>query len=90
MNKTSLKYFLVSIFCLVIIFIKLSCGGKNEDADYEWVQLYNPDTIHYEGGYVTSMMTSVRKRKDETLEQCIKRMDSTYGTNLFSIMYRTK
>lgn len=74
---------------LLLLFIVgwIGCRDKTQESEYEWVQLQAPDTVYMNGLVVTKMTTMVKKYKDETLDQCIKRMDSTYGTNLFSVHY---
>jgi len=73
-----MKYFLFIVGVLFMVGCK-----ENEEDVYEWVNVPPSDTIYLDGWYIYVNQSWVKKRKDETLEQALKRFDSLYGHSPF-------
>ncbi len=79
MNRNSLKYFLLAALSFALMLV--SCGNDNAN-DPDVVCLQCGDSTFWNQSYITVY-------DGETLGDAVKRMDSTYGTNAFSLCYLT-
>lgn len=78
-----MKYLLL----IIVVAWVVGCKEKSNEDNYEWVQISHADTVYFKGGYMILAESFVRKRKDETLDQCLDRMDSLYGRSPFRMRH---